>query len=349
MDYIIQKSLKLVESGLIPDPAIRAAIRALSKKRLIQEGRYDPEQAAQRYMDVLNLLKQSKIAIETDKANEQHYELPTQFFQAVLGKRLKYSACYFPHETTTLDQAENYSLQLYSERAQLKDGQRILELGCGWGSFTLWMAERYPNAHITAVSNSKTQRKHILEQAQAQGLTNIDVITCDVNVLELTSSYFDRVVSVEMFEHVRNYQRLFEKIGGWLKADGLLWCHIFCHRFLHYPFEIKSEYDWMSRYFFTGGLMPSTSTFLHFQEHLELSQHWQWSGQHYEKTANAWLSNMDAQETELRPIFEQVYGKDADAWWQRWRIFFMACAELFGFEQGQEWVIGHFLFQNKSS
>jgi cyclopropane-fatty-acyl-phospholipid synthase len=349
MDYIIQKSLKLVESGLIPDPAIRAAIRALSKKRLIQEGRYDPEQAAQRYMDVLNLLKQSKIAIETDKANEQHYELPTQFFQAVLGKRLKYSACYFPHETTTLDQAENYSLQLYSERAQLKDGQRILELGCGWGSFTLWMAERYPNAHITAVSNSKTQRKHILEQAQAQGLTNIDVITCDVNVLELTSSYFDRVVSVEMFEHVRNYQRLFEKISGWLKADGLLWCHIFCHRFLHYPFEIKSEYDWMSRYFFTGGLMPSTSTFLHFQEHLELSQHWQWSGQHYEKTANAWLSNMDAQETELRPIFEQVYGKDADAWWQRWRIFFMACAELFGFEQGQEWVIAHFLFQNKSS
>lgn len=349
MDYIIQKSLKLVESGLIPDPAIRAAIRALSKKRLIQEGRYDPEQAAQRYMDVLNLLKQSKIAIETDKANEQHYELPTQFFQAVLGKRLKYSACYFPHETTTLDQAENYSLQLYSERAQLKDGQRILELGCGWGSFTLWMAERYPNAHITVVSNSKTQRKHILEQAQAQGLTNIDVITCDVNVLELTSSYFDRVVSVEMFEHVRNYQRLFEKISEWLKADGLLWCHIFCHRFLHYPFEIKSEYDWMSRYFFTGGLMPSTSTFLHFQEHLELSQHWQWSGQHYEKTANAWLSNMDAQETELRPIFEQVYGKDADAWWQRWRIFFMACAELFGFEQGQEWVIGHFLFQNKSS
>ncbi|TCB04931.1 class I SAM-dependent methyltransferase, partial [Acinetobacter sp. ANC 4641] len=258
-------------------------------------------------------------------------------------------ACYFPNETTTLDQAENYSLQLYSQRAQLKDGQTILELGCGWGSFTLWMAERYPNAHITAVSNSKTQRKHILEQAKVLGLTNIDVLTCDVNVLELTSNHFDRVVSVEMFEHVRNYQQLFEKIHGWLKADGLLWCHIFCHRFLHYPFEIKSEYDWMSRYFFTGGLMPSASTFLHFQEHLELSQHWQWSGQHYEKTANAWLSNMDAQETELRPIFEQVYGKDADAWWQRWRIFFMACAELFGFEQGQEWVIGHFLFQNKSS
>ncbi|NNH01748.1 cyclopropane-fatty-acyl-phospholipid synthase family protein [Acinetobacter sp. ANC 5414] len=348
MDFIIHKSLKLVESGLIPDQAIRAAIRALSKKRLIQEGRYDPEQAAQRYMDVLNMLKSSEIAVATDKANEQHYELPTEFFQAVLGKRLKYSACYFPNEKTTLDEAEENALQLYAERAQLKDGQHILELGCGWGSLTLWMAEHYPNAKITAVSNSATQRQHIQAQAQARGFSNLKVITCDVNVLELESASFDRVVSVEMFEHVRNYQRLFEKIQGWLKADGLLWCHIFCHRFLHYPFEIQSEYDWMSKYFFTGGLMPSASTFLHFQQHLELSQHWQWSGTHYEKTANAWLDNMDRQQAELKPLFQQVYGKDAAAWWQRWRIFFMACAELFGLEQGQEWVVGHFLFKKKS-
>lgn len=214
MDYIIQKSLKLVESGFIPDQAIRAAIRGLSKKRLIQEGRYDPEQAAQRYMDVLNMLKQSEIAIETEKANEQHYELPTRFFQAVLGRRLKYSACYFPHDTTTLDQAEEFALQIYSERAKLQDGQHILELGCGWGSFTLWMAERYPNVLITAVSNSKTQREHILKQARIRGLLNIEVLTCDVNVLELSHQQFDRVVSVEMFEHVRNYQRLFEKING---------------------------------------------------------------------------------------------------------------------------------------
>ncbi len=348
MDFIIHKSLKLVESGLIPDQAIRAAIRALSKKRLIQEGRYDPEQAAQRYMDVLNMLKSSEIAVATDKANKQHYELPTEFFQAVLGKRLKYSACYFPNEKTTLDEAEENALQLYAERAQLKDGQHILELGCGWGSLTLWMAEHYPNAKITAVSNSATQRQHIQAQARARGFSNLKVITCDVNVLELEPASFDRVVSVEMFEHVRNYQRLFEKIQGWLKADGLLWCHIFCHRFLHYPFEIKSEYDWMSKYFFTGGLMPSASTFLHFQQHLELSQHWQWSGTHYEKTANAWLDNMDRQQAELKPLFQQVYGKDAAAWWQRWRIFFMACAELFGLEQGQEWVVGHFLFKKKS-
>ncbi|MCH7312118.1 cyclopropane-fatty-acyl-phospholipid synthase family protein [Acinetobacter sp. ANC 4805] len=347
MDFIIQKSLKLVESGLVPDQAIRAAIRALSKKRLIQEGRYDPEQGAQRYMDVLHMLKHSEIAIETDKANEQHYELPTAFFQAVLGKRLKYSACFFPHDRTSLDEAEEFALQIYSDRAQLNDGQHILELGCGWGSFTLWMAERYPNAKITGVSNSATQRQYILAEAEQHGLNNVEIITCDVNVLELKQGSFDRVVSVEMFEHVRNYQKLFEKIQSWLKVDGLLWCHIFCHRFLHYPFEIQSEYDWMSRYFFTGGLMPASSTFLHFQEHLELSKHWQWSGTHYEKTANAWLENMDRNAEQLKPLFEQVYMQDADAWWQRWRIFFMACAELFGFEQGQEWVVGHFLFKKK--
>ncbi len=347
MDFIIQKSLKLVESGLVPDQAIRAAIRALSKKRLIQEGRYDPEQGAQRYMDVLHMLKHSEIAIETDKANEQHYELPTAFFQAVLGKHLKYSACFFPHDRTSLDEAEEFALQIYSDRAQLNDGQHILELGCGWGSFTLWMAERYPNAKITGVSNSATQRQYILAEAEQRGLNNVEIITCDVNVLELKQGSFDRVVSVEMFEHVRNYQKLFEKIQSWLKVDGLLWCHIFCHRFLHYPFEIQSEYDWMSRYFFTGGLMPASSTFLHFQEHLELSKHWQWSGTHYEKTANAWLENMDRNAEQLKPLFEQVYMQDADAWWQRWRIFFMACAELFGFEQGQEWVVGHFLFKKK--
>ena len=260
---------------------------------------------------------------------------------------MKYSACFFPHDRTNLDEAEEFALQIYSDRAQLHDGQQILELGCGWGSFTLWMAERYPNAKITGVSNSATQRQHILAEAQKRGLNNVEILTCDVNVLELKANTFDRVVSVEMFEHVRNYQKLFEKIQSWLKADGMLWCHIFCHRFLHYPFEIKSEYDWMSRYFFTGGLMPSTSTFLHFQDHLELSKHWQWSGTHYEKTANAWLENMDRNVEQLKPLFEQVYAQDAEAWWQRWRIFFMACAELFGFEQGQEWVVGHFLFKKK--
>lgn len=348
MDFMIQQSLKLIESGKVPDQAIRAAIRGLSKKRLVQEGRYVPEHAAQRYMQVLDDLKKSDIAIETDKANEQHYELPTEFFQAVLGKRLKYSASLFTDNQTNLDEAEELALACYCERAQLKDGQTILEIGCGWGSLSLWMAEHYPNSSITVVSNSATQRTHIQEQARLKQFNNLSVVTCDVNQLELTSETFDRVVSVEMFEHVRNYQKLFEKISRWLKADGLLWCHIFCHRFLHYPFEVKNDYDWMSKYFFSGGLMPSASTFLHFQDHLQLTQHWQWSGTQYERTANAWLNNMDQHAVQLKPLFEATYGQDAAAWWQRWRIFFMACAELFGFQKGQEWVIGHFLFQKKS-
>ncbi|MGB8695428.1 SAM-dependent methyltransferase [Acinetobacter sp.] len=347
MDFMIQPTLKLIESGKVPDQAIRAAIRHLSKKRLAQEGRFDPALAAQRYMEVLQILQHSDIAIETDKANEQHYELPTEFFQAVLGKRLKYSASLFNSNKTTLDQAEELALASYCERAQLKDGQDILEIGCGWGSLSLWMAEHYPNANIIVVSNSATQRVYIQEQARLKQFDNLSVITCDVNVLELAADSFDRVVSVEMFEHVRNYQKLFEKISTWLKPEGLLLCHIFCHRFLHYPFEVKNEFDWMSKYFFSGGLMPAASTFLHFQDHLQLEQHWQWSGTAYERTANAWLENMDRNVNMLKPVFEKTYGKDAAAWWQRWRIFFMACAELFGYEKGQEWVIGHFLFNKK--
>ena len=347
MDFMIQHILKLIESGKLPDQAIRAAIRHLSKKRLAQEGRFDPALAAQRYIDVLQMLQHSDIAIETEKANEQHYELPTEFFQAVLGKRLKYSASLFNSNKTTLDQAEELALASYCERAQLKDGQDILEIGCGWGSLSLWMAEHYPNANIIVVSNSATQRVYIQEQARLKQFDNLSVITCDVNVLELAADSFDRVVSVEMFEHVRNYQKLFEKISTWLKPEGLLLCHIFCHRFLHYPFEVKNEFDWMSKYFFSGGLMPAASTFLHFQDHLQLEQHWQWSGTAYERTANAWLENMDRNVNMLKPVFEKTYGKDAAAWWQRWRIFFMACAELFGYEKGQEWVIGHFLFNKK--
>lgn len=345
MDFIFQQSLKLLENGALPDVAIRAGIRHLCKKRLTQEGRYDAEFGSKRYMQVLQDLKSSAIAIETDKANEQHYEVPTEFFLRALGKRLKYSACFFPSSDTTLDEAEEISLQINAERAQLRDGLQILELGCGWGSFSLWMAEHYPNAKITGVSNSATQRAHIMAQAEARGLKNLTIITQDVNQLELPAGQFDRVVSVEMFEHVRNYQKLFERISTWLKPDGMLWCHIFCHRFLQYPFEVKNEYDWMSKYFFTGGLMPAVSTFLHFQDHLRLENQWQWSGVHYQRTANAWLENMDQFEAELRPIFAATYGDDAKIWWQRWRIFFMACAELFGLDDGQEWVVGHYLFR----
>lgn len=344
MDNIQHPVLSLTEKGLLPDSLIRTGIRQLCKRRLEQEGRHDTELAAQRYMQVLEELKHSAIAIATDKANEQHYELPTEFFQKVLGRRLKYSACYFEHANSTLDEAEEFSLLQYSQRAQLADGQEILELGCGWGSFSLWMAAQYPNARITGVSNSHTQRMHIEQQAAQRGLKNLHIITQDVNTLELPAAHFDRVVSVEMFEHVRNYHKLFKNISGWLKDDGLLWCHIFCHRFLHYPFEVNSRLDWMSEYFFTGGLMPAASTFLNFQDHLSLQNHWQWSGTHYESTANAWLHNMDTHKNVLMPLFKQVYAGQAEIWWQRWRIFFMACAELFGLQQGQEWIVGHYLF-----
>lgn len=358
-------TLALAERGLLPDAVIRAGIRRLSQQRLKQEGRYDSEFAAKRYMEVLHDLKSSPIAIDTDKANEQHYEVPAEFFKTVLGPRLKYSACYFAEADVSQDKtthrknkhgkdnqtpaealakAEEYSLVQYCQRAQLQDGQQILELGCGWGSLSLWMAAAYPNANITSVSNSNSQREYIMQQANAQGLTNLQVLTQDVNELQLPNGSFDRVVSVEMFEHVRNYQQLFANIAGWLKDDGMLWCHVFCHRFLHYPFEVNNNKDWMSQYFFTGGLMPAVSTFLHFQQDLTIKDHWQWSGEHYEHTANAWLYNMDTHESTLKPLFKTTYGQDANIWWQRWRMFFMACAELFGLDHGQEWVIGHYLF-----
>jgi cyclopropane-fatty-acyl-phospholipid synthase len=336
-------SITLAESPFLPDKIARAGIRHLCQKRLNQEFSDDVERAAERYQQVLNDLRSSQLAIETDKANAQHYELPTAFFQAVLGPRLKYSASFFT-DGDNLATAENQSLKIYSERAKLNDGQHILELGCGWGSFTLWMAEKYPTASITAVSNSNSQRLHIMAQAEAKGFKNVNVITQDVNQLTFAEGSFDRVVSVEMFEHVRNYEQLFKNISRWLKNDGLLWCHIFCHRFLQYPFEVQDEDDWMSAHFFTGGMMPAISTFSHFQNDLSLEQAWQWSGQHYEKTSNAWLENMDKNKKKLKPIFKEIYGKDARIWWQRWRLFFMACAELFGYDQGNQWLVGHYRF-----
>jgi len=339
-------AFKLAESRWLPDTIARQGIRYLCTQRLREEQVDDIEQAGRRYQALLDQLKESRLALATDKANEQHYELPTAFFQAVLGPRLKYSGSFFKDHATLAD-AETESLQTYALRAHLTNGLRILELGCGWGSFTLWMAEHFPLSEITAVSNSHSQRAYITQQAEARGLTNLTVITQDVNVLEFDDARFDRVVSVEMFEHVRNYQQLFEKIARWLTADGMLWCHIFCHRFQHYAFEIQRPDDWMSTYFFTGGLMPAFSTFSHFQDHLKLEETWQWSGQHYEKTANAWLANMDLHHVGLAPIFKTTYGADAGIWWQRWRLFFMACAELFGYEQGRQWIIGHYRFSKR--
>ena len=338
--------IDFVERGLVPDPLTRYGIRRLCQQRLAAEGINDPRLADARFRDLLDELRQSPVAIETAAANEQHYELPTRFFQLCLGKRLKYSSCFYETGNESLDQAEEAMLALYCARAQLEDGQDILELGCGWGSLTLWMAERFPNSHITAVSNSATQRAHIEDTCGQRGWKNVTVLTRDVNLLELAPSSFDRCVSVEMFEHMRNYDVLLGKIASWLRPGGQLFVHIFCHRNLMYPFETSGDDNWMGRYFFTGGLMPAADTLLYFQRELRIEQRWLLPGTHYQKTSDHWLANQDANRDEVMAVLGAAYGpQEAARWHQRWRMFWMSCAELFGYDGGSEWMVAHYRFR----
>ena len=338
--------IDLVERGLVPDSLTRYGIRRLCQQRLAAEGINDPRLADARFRDLLDELRQSPVAIETAAANEQHYELPTRFFQLCLGKRLKYSSCFYETGNESLDQAEEAMLALYCARAQLEDGQDILELGCGWGSLTLWMAERFPNSHITAVSNSATQRAHIEATCGQRGWKNVTVLTRDVNLLELAPSSFDRCVSVEMFEHMRNYDVLLGKIASWLRPGGQLFVHIFCHRNLMYPFETSGDDNWMGRYFFTGGLMPAADTLLYFQRELRIEQRWLLPGTHYQKTSDHWLANQDANRDEVMAVLGAAYGpQEAARWHQRWRMFWMSCAELFGYDGGSEWIVAHYRFR----
>ena len=337
----------LAERGFVPDRLLRLGIRRLCAQRLREESADGTTAAWARFRRVLDELRVSPVAIHTDAANAQHYELPPRFFELCLGKRLKYSSCYFPRGNESLDEAEEAMLTLYGERAQLADGQDILELGCGWGSLTLWMAQHFPQSRITAVSNSRPQREFIERRCRERGFENVRVITQDVNRLQLERGHFDRVVSVEMFEHMRNYETLLGRIASWLKPGGKLFVHIFCHRELMYPFETQGADNWMGRYFFTGGLMPSADTLLWFQRDLAIEQQWRLSGTHYEKTANAWLANQDAHRAQVLDILGVAYGKDAPRWHQRWRMFWMACAELFGYRGGNEWLVGHYLFARR--
>ncbi len=337
--------IDLVERGLVPDALTRHGIRQLCRQRLASEGSNDPAVADARFRDLLEQLRHSPVAIETAAANEQHYELPTRFFQLCLGKRLKYSSCFYETGNESLDEAEEAMLALYCARAKLEDGQDILELGCGWGSLTLWMAERYPGSRITAVSNSATQRAHIEATCEQRGWKNVTVLTRDVNHLELDRDSFDRCVSVEMFEHMRNYDVLLGKIASWLRPGGQLFVHIFCHRSLMYPFETTGDDDWMGRYFFTGGLMPAADTLLHFQRELRIEQRWLLPGTHYQKTSDHWLANQDANRDEVMAVLSAAYGpQQAARWHQRWRMFWMSCAELFGYDGGREWLVAHYRF-----
>ncbi len=338
-------STRLAESGYLPDALLRLGIRRLCAERLREERSGDAEGAWSRYVALIEELRRSPVAIHTEAANEQHYEVPPRFFELCLGKRLKYSSSYFPAGVSDLDAAEEAMLALYGERAELADGQEILELGCGWGSLTLWMAERFPGSRITAVSNSRPQREFIEARCRERGFNNVRVITCDVNQLELDARRFDRAVSIEMFEHMRNYETLIGRIGSWLKPGGKLFVHIFCHRELMYPFETEGDSNWMGRHFFTGGLMPSADTLLWFQNGVRIERQWRLSGQHYEKTANAWLANQDRHRDEVMDVLAATYGADqARLWHQRWRMFWMACAELFGYGDGHEWLVGHYRF-----
>jgi cyclopropane-fatty-acyl-phospholipid synthase len=336
------KALSWVEQGYVPDRVIRIGIRRLLQQRLAEVHSDDVEAMAQMCRAFLAHMQQAPLAIVPEKANEQHYEVPAAFFEKVLGPHRKYSSCYWPQQCADLKQAEEAALRITCERAQLANGQRILELGCGWGSLSLWMASHYPGAHITAVSNSHSQRQAIEAMARSRGISNLQVITADFNHFE-AAQQFDRVVSVEMFEHLRNWQQAFARVAGWLKDDGQFFMHVFTHMGAPYAFVERDSTDWMSRHFFSGGMMPSDDLALHCQDDLRVQQHWRWSGTHYQKTAEAWLQRMDEAHEEITPILQSAYGADAEIWRMRWRIFFMSVAELFGYDKGQRWLVSHYL------
>jgi cyclopropane-fatty-acyl-phospholipid synthase len=352
---------RLIDRGTLPDPVLRAAIRRMLAKRRDAITAGSVEDRSRRKRELLRELAEAPLAIHTAEANAQHYEVPTELFELMLGAHLKYSSGYWPTgeggpwggaRVSTLDQAEEAMLRLSCEHAQLADGQDVLELGCGWGSLTLWMAERYPASRITAVSNSATQREHIEKQAQARGLDNVTVLTCDVNRLGVeayaevvTPASFDRVVSIEMFEHVRNHRVLTERIATWLRPGGSLFVHVFAHRSDPYPFDTGGSADWMARHFFTGGLMPSDDLLLHSVHDLAVDDHWVISGLHYARTLRAWLDRLDAQRDRAVQLLAETYGPAAaTAWFHRWRVFDIACEELFAFDGGDEWHVSHYRF-----
>jgi len=336
---------RVLESGKVPDLVLRWIIKGVSYERLFCERKGTPVREQEAIMAFKRKLLSLPIALVPQAANEQHYEVPAEFFRVVLGHRRKYSSAYYPSGVTTLNAAEDAMLSLTCERAELVDGQRVLELGCGWGSLTLWMAERYPNSSITAISNSSSQRSFIESEVAARGLTNVRVITSDINDFSIDEK-FDRVVSVEMFEHLRNWGLLFKRIRTWLNEEGKLFFHIFTHKKFAYEYDTSGTSNWLGKHFFTGGMMPADSLPLYFAEHFAIEEHWRLAGTHYAKTANGWYENLKKNEVEVKNLFAEIYkGESASVWFERWKIFFLACAEMFGLRSGNEWLVSHYRFK----
>jgi len=335
--------INLAEHRLLSDCAIRKGMDKLLKERIAHIQANGKTTASW-----IRELQVRPLAENTESANEQHYEIPAPYFTKVLGPHLKYSCGYWSPDCDSLKESEVEMLKLTCKRAELADGQRILELGCGWGSLSLWMAENFPNSQIVSVSNSQSQREFIEQQARTKGLTNLSVQTCDINEFE-PQGHFDRVVSVEMFEHVRNHRQLFGRIHDWLLPEGKIFVHIFAHREHTYLFEANNSKDWMSKYFFTGGIMPSVELLPQAAEQFTEEARWEVNGLHYSKTLEAWLQKQDASEEEVLKIFKECYGKQAKIWLQRWRMFYMACSELFAFKQGKEWFVMHYRFSKNAS
>lgn len=340
--------ISAVEAGYVPDSVTRAGIRKLLRKRLRLQEQLSCEEQQILFEEFLHQCQQASIAELPEKANEQHYEVPAEFFDIVLGPKGKYSCGLWSKGVENLEEAEVAALEETVQHASLADGQQILELGCGWGSLSLYMAEKFPNSKILAISNSQRQRQFIENKSQILGLENLTVLTQDMNDVHLDQK-FDRVVSVEMFEHMRNHQLLMHHIHSWLKPTGKLFVHIFCQKEIPYLFKDQGPQDWMTRHFFSGGMMPSDHLLLRYQQNLKLEHQWRWNGRHYEKTCNAWLQRQDANSEQVMRIMEETYGADqAKCWYHRWRGFFMACAELFGFRQGNQWWVSHYLFSNQA-
>ncbi|NOT44188.1 MAG: class I SAM-dependent methyltransferase [Acidobacteria bacterium] len=343
-DWLVGTATRAAERGWVSDRAIRAGIRALCAQRLRAETRRHGTTGVLMERAFIDWLRGCDVAPVPAKANEQHYELPAAFFELMLGPQLKYSSCWWNAPVASLGDAEEDALAETARRAGIGDGMRVLDLGCGWGSLSLWMARRHPGSEIVAVSNSAAQRRFIEERAAALGLRNLMVVTADMNTFA-PGGTFDRVVSVEMFEHMRNYHVLLDRVASWLTPGGRLFVHVFCHRSYSYVFEDGGAHNWMGRHFFTGGLMPSATLLPSIPSRLTLEAQWMWDGRHYERTANAWLARLDAARDDALTILATAYGTDMAAiWLQRWRIFLMACAELFGYDDGAEWGVVHHRF-----